>query len=70
MTISALTFDDPKAYQVLKDGNTDRGYNAFWIDPGEELIVVFMTQIMQMGLPAPYPLRRQLRTLIYSSVIE
>jgi CubicO group peptidase (beta-lactamase class C family) len=43
---------------------------AFWIDPGEELIVVFMTQIMQMGLPAPYPLRRYLRTLTYASVIE
>jgi CubicO group peptidase (beta-lactamase class C family) len=43
---------------------------AFWIDPGEQMIVVFMTQIMQMGLPAPYPLRRELRTLAYSAVIE
>ena len=43
---------------------------AFWIDPGEQMIVVFMTQIMQMGLPAPYPLRRELRTLTYSAVIE
>ena len=43
---------------------------AFWIDPGEQMIVVFMTQIMQMGLPSPYPLRRELRTLTYSSVIE
>ena len=33
-------------------------------------ITVFMTQIMQMGLPAPYPLRRELRTLVYSAVIE
>src|SRR5580765_4647728 len=43
---------------------------AFWIDPGEQMIAVFMTQIMQMGLPAPYPLRRELRTLAYSAVIE
>jgi CubicO group peptidase (beta-lactamase class C family) len=43
---------------------------AFWIDPGEQMITVFMTQIMQMGLPAPYPLRRELRTLAYSAVIE
>src|SRR5499426_1752166 len=43
---------------------------AFWIDPGEQIIVVFMTQIMQMGLPVPYPLRRELRTLTYSAVIE
>ena len=43
---------------------------AFWIDPAEQMVVVFMTQIMQMGLPAPYPLRRELRALTYSSVIE
>ena len=34
------------------------------------MIVVFMTQIMQMGLPAPYPLRRELRALTYSAVVE
>jgi CubicO group peptidase (beta-lactamase class C family) len=43
---------------------------AFWIDPAERMIVVFMTQIMQMGHPAPYPLRRELRTLAYSSITE
>src|SRR5215471_5073569 len=43
---------------------------AFWIDPAEQMVVVFMTQIMQMGLPAPYPLRRELRALTYSSVVE
>ena len=25
---------------LLKDGNSDRGYNAFWIDPGNALAVV------------------------------
>ena len=43
---------------------------AFWIDPAEQMIVVFMTQIMQMGLPVPYPLRRELRALTYSAMIE
>src|SRR6266566_4748583 len=43
---------------------------AFWVDPVEQMIVVFMTQIMQMGLPSPYPIRRELRTLTYSAVIE
>ena len=43
---------------------------AFWVDPAEQMIVVFMTQIMQMGLPAPYPIRRELRALTYSAVIE
>jgi len=43
---------------------------AFWVDPVEQMIVVFMTQIMQMGLPSPDPIRRELRTLTYSAVIE
>jgi len=34
------------------------------------MIVGFLTQIMQMGLPAPYPLRRELRTLTRSALIE
>ena len=42
---------------------------AFWIDPGEQMIAIFMTQIMQIGLPAPYPLRRELRTLVYSALL-
>jgi CubicO group peptidase (beta-lactamase class C family) len=36
----------------------------FWIDPREELIVIFMTQLMPS---ATYPLRRELRTLVYSA---
>jgi CubicO group peptidase (beta-lactamase class C family) len=36
----------------------------FWIDPREELIVVFMTQLTPS---AAYPIRRELRTLIYSA---
>ena len=36
----------------------------FWIDPREELIVIFMTQLMPS---AAYPLRRELRTLVYSA---
>jgi CubicO group peptidase (beta-lactamase class C family) len=40
---------------------------AFWIDPVEELIVIFMTQLMPSS---SYPLRRELRTLAYSALIE
>ncbi len=43
---------------------------AFWVDPGEELVVVFMTQLMQMTSRTPYPLRRELRALTYSALIE
>jgi CubicO group peptidase (beta-lactamase class C family) len=41
---------------------------AFWIDPKEELTVVFMTQVM--GSPARLTLRRDLRTLVYSAITE
>jgi CubicO group peptidase (beta-lactamase class C family) len=37
----------------------------FWVDPAEELVAVFMTQLMPSST---YPVRRQLRTLIYSAL--
>jgi CubicO group peptidase (beta-lactamase class C family) len=40
---------------------------AFWIDPAEDLIVIFMTQLMPSS---SYPLRRELRVLTYSALIE
>ena len=41
---------------------------AFWIDPVEDLAVVFMTQVM--GTDARLTLRRDLRTLVYSAMTE
>jgi CubicO group peptidase (beta-lactamase class C family) len=41
---------------------------AFWVDPKEELAVVFMTQVM--GTDARLTLRRDLRTLAYSAMTE
>jgi CubicO group peptidase (beta-lactamase class C family) len=41
---------------------------AFWIDPKEDLAVVFMTQVM--GTDARLTLRRDLRTLVYSAMVE
>jgi CubicO group peptidase (beta-lactamase class C family) len=41
---------------------------AFWIDPKEDLAVVFMTQVI--GTEARLALRRDLRTLVYSSLID
>ena len=39
----------------------------FWVDPAEDLIVTFMTQMIPSGA---YPVRRELRTLIYSAFTE
>jgi CubicO group peptidase (beta-lactamase class C family) len=41
---------------------------AFWIEPKEELAVVFMTQVI--GSEARLTLRRDLRTLVYSAMTE
>jgi CubicO group peptidase (beta-lactamase class C family) len=40
---------------------------AFWIDPVEDLIVIFMTQLMPSS---SYPLRRELRVLTYAALVE
>jgi CubicO group peptidase (beta-lactamase class C family) len=40
---------------------------AFWIDPAEQLIVIFMTQLLPSSA---YPIRRELRTMIYSAIID
>jgi CubicO group peptidase (beta-lactamase class C family) len=40
---------------------------AFWIDPREELIVIFMTQLLPSSA---YPIRRELRTLVYGAMAE
>lgn len=40
---------------------------AFWVDPAEDIGVVFMTQLMPSS---SYPIRRELRTLVYSAVMD
>ena len=39
----------------------------FWVDPKEELIAILMTQLLPSSA---YPIRRQLRTLVYSAFTE
>src|SRR5690606_18599860 len=38
----------------------------FWVDPREQLIVVFMTQLIPS---TTHSLRRELRTLVYSALV-
>jgi CubicO group peptidase (beta-lactamase class C family) len=38
---------------------------AFWLDPKEDLLAIFMTQLMPSST---YPMRRQLRTLVYAAL--
>ena len=40
---------------------------TFWVDPVEDLCVVFLTQFLPSTM---YPIRRELRTLINAAVID
>ena len=39
---------------------------AFWVDPGEEMTVILMTQLVPSSA---YTLRRQLRVLSYAALV-
>jgi len=40
---------------------------AFWVDPVDEVTVIFMTQLMPSST---YPIRPQLRQLVYSALVD
>ena len=40
---------------------------AFFVNPKEDLIMVFLTQLRPSST---YPIRRELRTTIYSSIVD
>jgi CubicO group peptidase (beta-lactamase class C family) len=56
--------------RVLLPGSVGEFYwggaasTAFWVDPAEDLIVVFLTQLIPSST---WPIRRELRTLVYSA---
>jgi CubicO group peptidase (beta-lactamase class C family) len=64
----AVTLDPARTLAAGSPGDCFWGGMAstyFWIDPVEDLAVVFMTQLMPS---AAYPIRRQLRTLVYAAL--
>lgn len=40
---------------------------SFWVDPAEELITIFMTQVLPSSA---YPIRRELRSMVYAAITE
>lgn len=40
---------------------------SFWIDPAEDLIAIFMTQLLPSSA---YPVRRELRTMVYAAITD
>jgi CubicO group peptidase (beta-lactamase class C family) len=63
----AITMDPAKTMIPGSVGEYSWGgaaSTAFWIDPKEELIAIFLTQLIPSST---YPVRRQLRTMVYSA---
>ncbi len=40
---------------------------VFWVDPKEEMVVIFLTQLLPSS---HYPLRKELRALVYQSLVD
>jgi CubicO group peptidase (beta-lactamase class C family) len=65
----AMTLDPARTMLPESAGNFYWGGAAgtyFWVDPAEELICIFMTQLLGYGPD----LRRELKTLVYSALTE
>ena len=54
-------------FEHFAHGGGGMASTAFWIDPLEDLVVVFLTQVVPSS---SYPLRRQLRALVNAAVID
>jgi CubicO group peptidase (beta-lactamase class C family) len=66
----AVVFDAPRTLIPCSQGEFYWGgmaSTAFWVDPVEEVTAVFMTQLIPSS---SYPIRRELRTLVYSALME
>ena len=66
----AVVFDPPKTLIPCSKGEFYWGgaaSTAFWVDPLEEVTAVFMTQLLPSST---YPIRRELRTLVYAALEE
>jgi CubicO group peptidase (beta-lactamase class C family) len=60
------------AAQTLLPGNTGEFYwggmfsTAFFVDPVDDVIMIFMTQLMPSSA---YPVRREIKTMLYSALV-
>ena len=66
----SVVLDPAKANVIGSPGEYAWGgaaSTAFWIDPEEDLTVIFLTQLLPSSA---YPLRRELRVLTYQALID
>jgi CubicO group peptidase (beta-lactamase class C family) len=73
----AVVVDPVKSHSISSPGEYYWGGAAgtvFWVDPVEDLTVVFMTQLLnvtnsQLVTSEAHPIRAQLRQLVYSAIV-
>jgi len=65
----AMTLDDVAAGSIAAGDYYWGGAAStiFWVDPGEDLVAIFMTQLMPS---ATFNFRGQLKSIIYSSLVD
>jgi len=66
----SVTIDQPRTLILGSNGEFNWGglaTTAFWVDPSEQLIGIFLTQLMPSST---YAVRRELRTLTYAAMSE
>ena len=66
----AVTIDPVPGKIISSEGELTWGgaaSTAFWIDPAEELTVAFFTQLLPSS---SYPIRSQLRQLVYQALVD
>jgi CubicO group peptidase (beta-lactamase class C family) len=66
----AVTIDPAASKTLSNEGESYWGgmaSTAFWIDPAEDLAIVFMTQLLPSST---YPIRPQLRQLVYQALVD
>lgn len=66
----AVVLDPVKAHIIASVGEHHWGGAAstfFWLDPEEEMFVIFLTQLIPSST---YPIRRELRSLVYQALID
>jgi len=66
----AVVLDPVKANIITSPGEHHWGGAAstfFWLDPVQDLYVIFLTQLMPSST---YPIRRELRVGVYQAIIE
>jgi len=67
---AAVMLDPVKTQSLCSAGEYNWGgaaSTAWWVDPKEEISVVYLTQLYPSST---YPLRRELRTLVYQALVD